>query len=350
VKKILAILLSLFFIQSANAALNDDDRYLYLRPLLGKLMIELNGGAFLAEKNQLKDVEILDVVAEQLAKNIEKSNSEVFLEFDTVNRLINVLGNSGFERYRPFLADLAKQALGDRTQRRLRIALDNPVTVKGEPFVPGKVDLSTARAALDKALAASRKDLVASEFTIADESTTSEVFKKFGYPDAISIGIGLKMLIGVDLIYYDRGNIRTRPYSGDVFKVHTIMPAIAHPPIDASKDTAPIAHRLMLDRPRYFLGAAYFVKDLPEPDRTVLDAAADRLWLSMNNSDGDISDGALLIFEAFKKSNAARYRPLLLDLAERSQLSRSVKKAAADIISGLGEPVAGEYKRRDVAH
>ena len=103
-KRILVILLSFFFLSSAQAAMSDEDRYLYLRPLLGKLTLELNGGAFLAEKNLVKDVEILDVVAEQLSRNFEYSNSELFLEFDTVNRLINILGNSGLARYRPFLS------------------------------------------------------------------------------------------------------------------------------------------------------------------------------------------------------------------------------------------------------
>ena len=201
---------------------------------------------------------------------------------------------------------------------------------------------------MDNALATSRKMPTAPDFTIADESSTTEVFKKFGYPDVITIGVGLRMLIGVDLVYYNRGNIRTRPYSGEVFKVHTILPEIAHPGIDNSQDNAPIAHRLMLDRPRYFLGAADFVSKLPAPDRTLLDAAADRLWLSMNSTEGDISDGALLLLETFKKTNAARYRPLLLDLAERSQMSRGVKKLAGEMVRGLGDAKTEEYKRRDV--
>jgi len=347
-RRVLLALVAYFFLLPAHAYLSDEDRYFYLRPLLGKHDMELYAGAFIIEKSNVKDIEVLDVVAEQLSRNVDKAKNKVFLQFNAVHRMIYILGDSGSARYRPFLKSLSQRDLSEHTQRLLEKSLEKvPAASSGEAFEPGKLDLAAVQASLDALYAKGKKDAPV-EFTIPADSSPAEVFRKLGYPDAISVGVGMTVLFGVDLVYYDRGSIRLRNTRTTEFKVNNVLKVVRHPPIDTTQPGAVMAHRLMLDGARLFHGAGHFVNELPAPDRIILDAAADRLWLLLDSSESEVAEGALFLCQAFKKADDPRYRPVLRDIADRSKFGFKTRDTARAVLRGFGDKPADEYQRREI--
>jgi len=341
----LGLLLSSFLL-SAQAFVSDDERYLYLRPLLGQLDIELFGAVYLIDKKEVTDPEILDVLAEVLAKNIDKADSKLFAQFDAIQRMMRSLGKSGLGRYRPFLIGLENRIVSERSKSHLRIALQQLPQASDAVFEPGKLDLNVARAAVERLYLKGRKP-ASDDFTIPSESTIADVFSKFGYPHAITVGVGWKQVYGIDLIYFNRGAIRMRNTRPGL-NTYVVMRELPHPPIDDGQPSAILAHRLMIDGTRLFLGGAEYVSTLPAPDRTILDAAADRVWLSLDASDDDSSHAVRFLCLTFKKANDPRYRPVLVDVVERSKLHSRTKGVCGEIVKHFGDRKADEYLRREI--
>lgn len=278
-KVICFVVFAVFSSVNLHAEISPENRYIYVMPLLSENSRDIFLAISSMRKADVNDPSILDIVAKQLLVHRDFENGSE-MDVQALCGMVGILGESGLMRYQPLVVELSKTAHQKKFVSYVKEALESFKGESNDTFQAEQINVESIKNDLLAQKIASRTAINEPfDITFQEDTPIAMVYKRLGYPDAISIGFGQSLLVGMDFYYYDYGIIRLNHAmtSNKGWLVAWTWPERKHEPIDDSQPDAPLVHHLMTADSRQFLAVARFIERESISTPFVLDAIEERL-------------------------------------------------------------------------